>query len=605
YSYYSLVPQAVAFGLMVLFTGFAVIAAINYNKQIIAHIGLVGAYAVPFLLSDGSGKVVILFSYMAIINTGILAIAVQRYWKPLYYSSFALTWLIYASWYVTKYSMPVHFRLALIFLAIFFIIFYLTFLTYKLFKKEKFGPQDVMLYLLNSFIFYGLGYASLSDHPTGKQLLGLFTLANAVVHFAASVAIYRNKLADRNLFYLVSGLVLVFITIAIPVQLDGNWVTLLWAGEAAILFWIGRTRKVTFYEMLSYPLMLLALFSILQDWTSVYNTYTPGNIASKITPFININFMSSVLFVAAFGFMTWTNVKNKIISAADSKNEFLSKASYLAPAILLMVLFGAFATEISCYWQQRYIDSVFSMTQAGAKGYAYHQGDEDLKKFQAIWLINYSLLFFTLLSFINIKKIKSEYLGYINLLLNVGAIAAFLVIGLFTLSELRDTYISQSLAQYFDRGVSHMVIRYISLGFVAALVFACYQYIKQEFIKLDLKIGFDVLFYTTVLWIASSELIGWMSLYRSQQSYKLGLSILWGIYSLLLIGLGIWKRKKHLRIGAIVLFAITLVKLFFYDIADLDTIAKTIVFVSLGVLLLIISFLYNKYKNIITDETQS
>ena len=63
-----------------------------------------------------------------------------------------------------------------------------------------------------------------------------------------------------------------------------------------------------------------------------------------------------------------------------------------------------------------------------------------------------------------------------------------------------------------------------------------------------------------------------------------------------------WKNNKNLRIGAIVLFSITLIKLFFYDISHLDTLSKTIVFVSLGILLLIISFLYNKFKDIIFDE---
>jgi len=65
-----------------------------------------------------------------------------------------------------------------------------------------------------------------------------------------------------------------------------------------------------------------------------------------------------------------------------------------------------------------------------------------------------------------------------------------------------------------------------------------------------------------------------------------------------LINFGIWK-KKHLRIGAIALFAIVLAKLFLYDIAYLDTISKTIVFVALGVLLLIISYLNNKYRKLI------
>jgi uncharacterized membrane protein len=88
----------------------------------------------------------------------------------------------------------------------------------------------------------------------------------------------------------------------------------------------------------------------------------------------------------------------------------------------------------------------------------------------------------------------------------------------------------------------------------------------------------------------------------SSESYKLGLSILWGSYSLMMIALGIWKNLKFLRIMAIIIFAVTLVKLFFYDVSHLGTIQKTILFVSLGILLLIISFLYNKYKNIISDE---
>jgi uncharacterized membrane protein len=95
-------------------------------------------------------------------------------------------------------------------------------------------------------------------------------------------------------------------------------------------------------------------------------------------------------------------------------------------------------------------------------------------------------------------------------------------------------------------------------------------------------------------------LITWLKINAYPEFDKLGLSIFWGIYSLLLIGLGIFKQKKHIRIAAIVLFGITLLKLFFYDLSHLTSIAKTIVFIALGILLLIISFLYNKYKNTIT-----
>jgi uncharacterized membrane protein len=90
----------------------------------------------------------------------------------------------------------------------------------------------------------------------------------------------------------------------------------------------------------------------------------------------------------------------------------------------------------------------------------------------------------------------------------------------------------------------------------------------------------------------------------SSDSYKLGITILWGVYSLAMIVLGIWRKNKNLRIGAFVLFGVTLTKLFLYDLSSLNTISKTIVMVSLGILLLIISFLYNKYKQTIFDERE-
>ena len=180
--------------------------------------------------------------------------------------------------------------------------------------------------------------------------------------------------------------------------------------------------------------------------------------------------------------------------------------------------------------------------------------------------------------------------------------AAFLTQGLYALSELRESYLEQTLAEYYYRDVFNIYIRYISFVFVLISLTASYRYIKQEFMKRDYRIAFDFLLYTSILWIASSEVINWLKINDSIESYNLEISILWGIYSFLLIVLGIWEKKKYLRIGAIALFAVTLVKLFFYDISHFDAIVTTIVFISFGIMLLIISFLYNKYKHIISDK---
>ena len=603
YSFYDLYPQFVAFALMVVFTVFTVVAALNYNNQIISLIGLVGAYAVPFLLSDGSGRVAVLYSYMAIINIGILVIAFKKYWKILYYSSFALTWVIYASWFSTQYKFEEHFAIAATFLLIFFLIFYATFLAYKLIRKEKFEIEDVALLLVNSFIFYGIGYSMMYGHATLENNLGLFTVGNAFIHLIVSAVIYKQKLGDRNLFYLVSGLFLVFITIAIPVQLHGHWIILLWAAEAALLFWIGRTKSVTFYETLSYPLMFLAFFSVLRGLSIINTAIDQLLLRDMPTPFYNITFLTSLIFVSCFGIINIINQNKNYTAPWQGKDAIPKLMSYVIPGIFLISLYFTFLKEITNYWGLLLKSSEITINIKGQTLPDIHV-NYDLEKLQVVWIINYSLLFFSILSFINIKKIKNANLGYVNLAINTFVVLMFLTFGLYMLSELRDSYLQQTLSQYYYRGVFHIIIRYISFAFVATIIYAIYKYIEQEFLDIDLKIAFDIMLFITILWIASSELINWMDIAHSTQSYKLGLSILWGIYSLMLIALGIWKKGKHLRIGAIIIFGLTLAKLFLYDISYLDTISKTIVFVSLGILLLIISFLYNKYKNIISGDTE-
>ena len=597
YDYYELIPQLLTFALMFIFTVFTVFVALQYNKQLIAHIGLVGAYAVPSLLSDGSGHAEVLFSYVAIINIGILVLAFKKYWKPLNYVSFALTWLIFFSWHASNYESSVDFIMALTFASVFFIIFYISFLAYKLIKKEPFERTDILLLLANSFVFYGLGYSILNDHETGSQLLGLFTICNAILHFIVSVVIYRLKLADKNLFYLVAGLVLVFITIAIPVQLDGNWVTLLWVGEAALLFWIGRTKNIAVYESLSYPLMALATLSLYQDWIGGYFDDYLYDGASEMVPLLNIQFLSSILFIAAFGFIYFIHNNKTFVSPISPKNDLLKIVSFVIPAIIITTVYFSFLLEIEHYFQSLFKESELIIND-------YPTYDYDILTFKSVWLIMYSMVFVSILSFINIKKIKNKTLGYINIGLNIFAVFMFLTLGLYALSELRESYLNQPITEYYNVGFFNIAVRYISYLFLAITLYVTFKYIREAFMKINNTINFNILFYIAILWIVSSELINILDLSGSTQSYKLGLSILWGVYSLALIALGIWKKQKYIRITAIVLFSITLLKLFFYDISNLGTLSKTIVFVSLGILLLIISFLYNKFKHNISDAAE-
>ena len=600
YTFYSLIPLLPTFIMMTIFTVFTVAAALTYNKQVIAHIGLVGAYAVPFLLSDKSGNVVALFSYIAIINIGILVIAYKKYWKPLYYSSFILTWLIFLTWYITGYKTAEHFAMSLVFISLFFTTFYIISLAYKLARKEKFEIEDILLLLANSAVFYGLGYDILRAHQTGEDFLGAFTLANALINLVIAVIIYLRKPADRNLLAFVTGLAVIFATIAIPVQLDGKWVTMLWAGEVAILFWIGRTKNVAVYESLSYPMMFLVFCSLLIDWDTVYNSYDPALPGTRITPLFNVNFLTSAIFITAFSFVNFINNQRQFVSSLSINKLLTNIMNFAMPAILLVAVYLAFVMELTTFWNQLYIDSKVIIDQDLTV--PKHIWNHDIQIYSTITIFAYTMTFLSVLTFINILRIKSSMMGLINLALNGIAVGLFLSVGLFAIGYLRESFLSQELSGFYYRGIMNIGIRYFSFIFLGMMLFSIYKYIYQLFLKVDFKMEFDFLLHVAILTITANELINWMDLFRSEQSYKLGLSILFGVYALILISLGIWKKKKYLRIGAIVLFGATLVKLFIYDLSDLNTISKTIVFVSLGILLLVISFLYNKYKNLIFDH---
>lgn len=596
YSFYDLLPQLVAFPLMLIFTAFGVLAAIKYNKQVIAHIGLVGAYGIPFLLSSGSGNVVILFSYIAIINIGILTISLQKHWKKLLYLSFAATWSIYLSWLSFSRIGNEYFNVALIFASIFFIIFYITNLVYKLKQQETLFISDIIIVLLNSFVYYGAGYYILQGQPQSAKLLGLFTLANAIIHFVVTLIIKKNKIADKNLFYFVLALVITFITIAVPVQLNGGWVTTFWAVEAALLLYISREKQVHIYEKISLPLIILSFISLVHDWATYANFF--GDYAESYTrSFINLRFLTSVIFIASFGFMF------KLTKKQTQQNAVISQLiNYGVPSLLIFVIYFAFSLEISSIFDNIYEETKINTTpNFKTSNYIY---DFSLAYLKNTWLHIYTLLYASALTAINIYKVKSKTLGIANIIINLLVLFTFLTGGLLMLSELRDAYLDYNKS-HFKVSMASLLVRYIA--FIALGIFLYYNYLlcHASLISKKLTTIFYYVLCAVILWLLSSELIHILALYGLKSGYKLGLSILWGSYSLVLIGIGIWKNKKYIRFGAIALFGITLLKLFLYDITQLNTIAKTIAFVALGALLLIISFLYNKYKHLIIDDVKT
>ena len=78
--------------------------------------------------------------------------------------------------------------------------------------------------------------------------------------------------------------------------------------------------------------------------------------------------------------------------------------------------------------------------------------------------------------------------------------------------------------------------------------------------------------------------------------------MLWGLLSFAMMWIGMRNKTRILRIISLSLFTITLIKLFLFDINNIPVAGKIAAFFCLGILLLIISFMYQKVKKIIVDD---
>ncbi|MCJ7744146.1 MAG: DUF2339 domain-containing protein, partial [Dehalococcoidales bacterium] len=91
----------------------------------------------------------------------------------------------------------------------------------------------------------------------------------------------------------------------------------------------------------------------------------------------------------------------------------------------------------------------------------------------------------------------------------------------------------------------------------------------------------------------------WMTGRALRSAQNLSLTALWAVYAVILLVIGIAKRWRVVRLGALALLAVSIVKVFVYDVWVLERVYRIIAFVGLGVLLLVSAYLYQRYSKAI------
>jgi uncharacterized membrane protein len=595
---YQLFSQTIAFVIMAIVTAFSTLVSVSYNRQELAILSLIGGFAVPFMLSTGEGNYIVLFTYIAILNIGILAISYFKKWKIATILAFIFTTILYIGWLVTKIGNSEFSHAgALTFATIFYFIFSITIVLNNLKNKGEFSTIEYVILIANTFFFFGMGMIILRSWDS--NFTGLFTLLLAVYNVLYAVVLYKKFGLDKNAIYLLIGLALTFVTLTIPIQFNGNKITLFWAAEAVLLLWLSQKSKISSFKQGALVVQLLAIISLVIDWKR-YSSLEELSVI--INPLFIAGFVVSISLFLTY----WLLKKEKnIVTKFFTINIKSYKIIVLVAAIL--------ATYVTGILEIHHQAIQFLANNASALSLP----------------VTYHFMFVAVLVYVS-SIFKKDSISKVILILSIASTIVYIL----KFYVLPSNEIIENLVIDVDIKYA-FYLHYIVLG--CLIYFGIHIFKKTNLIftiKPTQRKWLPWVFVFAIVYILSNEIMvhslhflnsvdltEFLTKFPDASEYeksyfvnnqiddakaqivKIGYPILWGIFSFVFLIIGIKKQWKNLRIIALSLLGLTIVKLFVYDIKNVSETGKIIAFILLGVLILVISFVYQKIKKLVIDKT--
>ncbi|WP_020604190.1 DUF2339 domain-containing protein [Spirosoma spitsbergense] len=595
FSDYKIFSQTAAFLLMVVITGFAILLSIAYNRVALAVMSLIGGFSTPFMVSTGEGNYIVLFSYLLILDSGMLILAYFKKWHLVHWVAYGFTILLYGTWLGTEVlnTPQPPYAGALLFATGFYVVFMAMNLIYNLKNQLKFSAIEITLLLSNTAFYFAAGMLVLAKVNQGAWQ-GLFTAGLAVVNFGIAVLLYRRQAVDRTLIYLLIGLVITFISLTIPVQLDGNFITMFWALEAVLLLWLAQRSGLHLLAAGSVLVLGLMLISLVMDWSDLYIT----GLIPSLPLILNKAFVTSTIAIVGL-ILTF-----RLLRSQQAPFQFwigqLTVPVYRRIVGYLMVIVAYFAG---------YNEVDYQATVA----YGYGANSTII---QGAYQLTFTLV---LLLIIRRYAVRSW-------LIQAIIFSVFVILFYITLF---DPALHELLQAYFtgnEPAIAGFYIHYVSLaGMVGLLLLLPALKPALEPLSPFIRQAWPWFLGFIVVYTASSELFSHVVYFQfsgssvpslpgqkaifsarydalTEQIAKVGLPILWGVCAFAFMYTGLTRRNRQFRILSLSLFALTLVKLFFYDLEGISEGGRIAAFISLGALLLIISFMYQRIKRLILDN---
>lgn len=547
---YHLFTQNTAFVVTCAITLLSIFLSYRYNSETLIIFSLFGGFLAPLMISTGQSNYIFLFTYLSLLNTGMLITVYLKNWKSVGWIAFIFTAIYLYFWTIEKTDLT-----SIIFYIITYIVFY-AFALQNYLKTSLLSKLDIlMLVLVNFSSIIGLVYifSILKYEP-----LSIFPLSFALINIFFAFREYQNKKIERN-YSVFAGIGISLLTLAVALQFKTHLITSVWAIEASLLLYVWKKTGHNIFKIFFYLLFPLVILSQIMTWTEYINN------EKYLTLIFNPVFLTSLVVIASCFF-------NLILLKKESKEK--SDVEFFENAFKVLC-FGVI-----------YFSILFELIyQLSSQHFVV------IITYGFLYSIVFTCLMLTLKNKLSISEDLENLLIY-------GLL--FLFIAHITNSQIVHAVITKEIILNFY---------WIHLIYLAPLLYLIIKIIPQsEFLKQ--KAGYLLISITCILSI-SFELYRiyiflnsptYQNIFQLQEHFSiLYLPIIWAVLSCGFIFAGLKKNIPELNKIGFGLLGITILKLYLYDVWQMDNVSRIIAFIILGIILLLSSFMFQKFKNMLKN----
>lgn len=595
---YQLFNQTVTFIILSVITVLAVCLSIAYKRQELAIFAFIGGMLAPLLISTGNGNHLVLFSYIFLLNTGVLIVAVRQRWLLVDKFSYVLTYLYLIAWIVLKVNKEYQAD-AIFFTSLFFLQFMvLLVLRYIKNSKEKSDVGQLLYITVVNFTSL-ICFFMIQANSMGTNYLGVIIVGMALINALFIVLTTRAKTApiDKNFTYTLLAITIGLVSLAIPVQLSKVYITIVWAVEMSVLFWIWTRSKANLFRIGSIVLGVLTLVSYLMDIRSfnptlIYDIEEDKNSIVDVLPIIiNQYTLTGIVILLSFFFIYYITGKKPVveedtIGLKGMQQPTSAEIHKVLASLLLVLAYGIGFLEISY--------------QVGARIEYPNLGVTDgIYKFFS--LVTYTVVYAVIYLVFYKKKMTKLFYS-----INLAVSGILLLLFAIAVSSLR-----KDIFYFGEYSPAYFTLHLVAIGAFAYFYFRLYNNI--QLLSVESYKWVHALLFASLVLLSSVELdnlVVWMV--STEETYKAVLSdvhaygypILWGLMAMLLMIIGMNKEKAKLRKLSLISFGIIILKFYLYDVWRMNQGGKIASFVVLGVILLVVSFLLERIKLLLKDKEE-